>query len=693
MSTRALAYPALLLVTGAACAPLHTTTRVDEKVVGSREVTSEPLAREAVVTASPSADALDVVVRERRTCEKHVEEEVTRRERKTRDVNDFVVISEWVLGLGGLGAGGFLIWDANQADTDEDRKFDPGVDRETGRSIGYGVTAAGTLLVLAAIVDSAKAVDKERTLAVAHRTKEGSTARVACGDAPAVGLAIALRVPRPGATPVLALLGASDASGKVRAAWSSVPAEAFTDPSPDARGELVVLAGGSPAAAASGAPTAAVIPLAAGRVIHANAAWAAATTLNTEAAYREFMTKFPGARDEEAAARANGLSGAATKDAYARALAAGDADGARKALELWKKADPGAVPGDAESTVTVLEAKAKVDASTVRLADAMTAAEAPSAGLRELKAAHEALAAAKAIPIERAVLKPAIKVVAMLDGRIGKRIIAAANAASLGDGLAQLDEAIATLPEVKAFADAAKKRRAVEAAKEAAAARAAAKEAKAQAAKDAAAAKAAEREAAAQAAKEAAAAKAAERETAAAEKQRAREEAARAAADAKAAKVAADAQAKQDKLAAAAQAKQAAAQAKQDKLAAAAMAGATASAQERAQPQFVEWKLDAKFAKDDVLARVPVPQGCAAAIAPFFAQPPSCPTCAPVTMSRVRMGCGAATLELTKHEQSVWSMCLGQTCAECRAMVTAALAPFGGKKGGAKIVRSCEGKK
>ncbi len=727
------------------CLPIskHTVHRDSQlKVYEHQEETGE---RTLLAKTTSTAVALEVSLESQATCHTEQRRVVRRFSKLEKSTNPWVHGALYLVGLGGLGLAGYILYDNLSVDDPADRKFPVGSTLKEGQYTGIGISAAAGVLLLIALGSSAAAVDEMSSPVTLELPVEGSKKVADCKTKPAAGEFVGLVFSTGGVARIYVPVGKTDAAGHVAVSWATVQAQLPPTVRPEAN-----LVAGAPekigVALTQNGPIDALTTIVLPAGADPESAWAAAQTADTEEAYRVFVERFPDSTHTPEAitkGKAAGLRGAQV--AFDKAIAEEKLEAATEALaKLRVSADPATIAAaqekldhtrkvvrgrdaqtkypqlvssietSADPATALADARAALDArreatpdQATRLEEQLTAAQ-NRATARYVREGREAtmkrdfIQSAKQFGIALTIAgTPADvekqRIAALSDavkaGQAEARQLAKAN--NYEGAMAIADALLAVSPNSKALASdrprwqkASEQARKREEQRVAAAAEAQRKREEREARLAEARAKKEQEEAERQAKKAQAEAD-----------RKAREEAARMAADMKkrqleeqkaAAKAAAAAKLEEQRRQA-----ELAKQKKEEERRQAAAAKLDAQLQKKAAAQLpftVQFALPPRFATDDVLKRLPVPKSCTATIKRFFAKPTTCPTCAPRAMSRVEMTCGMLTFSFLNDQRDVWLTCSGdkQTCQDCLSAGSSALSPFIDAKEKLQVVQGCK---
>lgn len=307
-----------------ACAPVTTTKRVVESPQAAavqRDPTSTH-APELSVVVSAAGDGVEVTSVDRLTCVEHDVTLVHRREIRHRHVNTPITVMEYVLGIGLGGVGAYAVAAPDDAVTHTGAAD---IKPDDMRKAGIGMASLGGVFLISGVINSVRGGTSNHALADERRVAAAGRS-VDCGVAPRAGEDLAL-VAGGKSWPI----GTTDHDGRVRLAWTAVPAEVFA--TEEWRTAQVTGGAGSTAK-----PVAVAIDGA--RVVAATRAWEALVAAPSPEGAHAYLARFAGTRDAEAAQLITTLADTTYAPLAADAMAHADVEATRKVLVAWNAEAP-----------------------------------------------------------------------------------------------------------------------------------------------------------------------------------------------------------------------------------------------------------------------------------------------------------------------------------------------------------------
>jgi hypothetical protein len=382
---------ALLL---SSCLPIskHTVNRDSQlKIYEHQEETGE---RTLLAKTTSTSVALEVTLESQATCHTDQRRVVRRFSKLQKTTNPWVHGALYIVGLGGLGLAGYILYDNLSVDDPANRKFPIGTSLEQGRNVGIGISAAASLLLMIALGSSAAAVDEMSSPVTLELPVEGSKKVVDCKVKPAGGEFVGLVFSTGGVARIYVPVGKTDAAGHVAVSWATVQAQLPPSVRPEAN-----LVAGAPEkigiALTQNGPIDALTTIVLPAGADPESAWAAAQTADTEEAYRVFLERFPDSTHAPEAitkGKTAGLRGAQV--AFDKAIAAEQLEAATEALgKLRASADAATIAAAQEKLDRTRKTVRGRDAQTKypQLVAAIETAADPATALADARAALDAL--------------------------------------------------------------------------------------------------------------------------------------------------------------------------------------------------------------------------------------------------------------------------------------------------------------
>jgi len=190
--------------------------------------------RTYLAEVSPNPTTLDVAVTSVASCEVEKRRVVRRHTKIEKTTNKFVHGSLYLVGVGGLGLAGFVLYDNLSVDDPVNRAFPIGSTLEDGQYAGIGISAAAGLLLMIALGSSASAVDYVAPSATVEIPIKRASKLAECGRKAGAGVYVGLVFSTGGVARVYVPIGKTDAAGRVAVSWATVQSQLPSNARPEA---------------------------------------------------------------------------------------------------------------------------------------------------------------------------------------------------------------------------------------------------------------------------------------------------------------------------------------------------------------------------------------------------------------------------------------------------------------------------